>query len=672
MSKQTSIIKPLIGPEQSLPEITIKAIVLAAILVVVLCAGNAYLGLKVGTTVSASIPAAVISMGLLRFFRHSNVLENNIVQTAASVGEATAAGVAYIIPSLLLIHYWDTFHFWQTFLITLLGGCLGMLFSVPIRRVIINNPGLKFPEGTAIGTVLKASSEADSDIKPLLLGGIIGGIITLFQVGFKVVADNFQFWFSKGTVVFGLGLGLSPALLAAGYIIGINVAISVLIGVILGWGLGIPILTSLYGAGNSLSPSDTAIFIWDSYTRYMGVGTMLVGGLWTIITLLKPLCEGILASFESIKLAKLNEEAVLRTERDIPITLILVLLAVIMVAAFFVFYTQINPVLFGIGFSMHVTLAAVGAVFVILGGFLFGSISAYFAGLIGSTNSPGSGLLVSAILVFSLILILIFSIFSHLTPDKNLDLAAFAIMVCSVIMVTITISNDTMQDLKAGQIVGATPWKQQVVLILGVIIAALVIAPVLLLLFNAYGIGGIFPRPGMSPNDMLAAPQAGLIAAVVQGVFAHNLPWIMLVIGGIIALFAIFADEFLKRRGKRLPILAIGLGIYLPLASSMPVVVGGLLSFLAHKAIEKRNGKNALDNKIVRKNLYRGLLVACGLVAGASIMGVVLAIPFAIERSSDALCLVSPTFAPAANFLGVVVAAALCYWMYRVVTSQKT
>lgn len=669
MNKLNKKIVPLIGPDQRLPEITIKAVILAIILVIILCAGNAYLGLKVGTTVSASIPAAVISMGVLRFFKNSNVLENNIVQTAASVGEATASGVAFVLPALLLIHYWHYFHFWGTFFISLLGGFTGMLFSIPIRRVLINTPGLRFPEGTAIGAVLKASNESGSDIKPLLAGGLIGALISLLQNGFKVLAAYFSTWTTKGGMLFGFGIGFSPALLAAGYIVGINVAISMLIGVVLAWGISTPILSAIHDM-HGLHHLAAADFIWNHYIRYIGVGTMLVGGLWTIVTLIKPLYEGMRDSFLTLKQEKQAGGSKLpRTERDTPIHLVFFLVAILIIASFAFLYHGIDAKALQIGVVSHVVFALVGALFILFGGFLFASISAYFAGLIGSTNNPASGMLVAAIMIFSIITLIIFTIISKMTDAKHLELAGFVVMVCALIGPMITIANDTMQDFKAGQIVGATPWKQQVILVLGVIVAALVITPVLQLLFHAYGMGGIFPRPHMPKADMLAAPQAGLMAAVLQGVFSHNLPWGEIILGGVIALIAIIIDEFLKKRGKRLPVLAIGLGIYLPLASSTPVIIGGVVSFIAHKVLERREGTSNMHAKPVRRRMQRTLMLACGMVAGASVMGVVLAIPFAIERNANALRLVGPHFMPFGNVLSVVVTLLICYWLYR--TAQK-
>src|SRR3990167_1889782 len=378
--------KPLIGPEESLPEITVKGFILAIILTIILCSSNAYLGLKMGTTISASIPAAIIAMGVLRLFKHSNVLENNIVQTAASVGEALVSGVAYVMPALLIIHFWDYFNFWGTLVISLLGGILGMLFSIPVRRVMLNNPTLRFPEGTAIGEVLKASADSDAELKPLVLGGIAGGMIGLFQTGFGIISDSLNCWFTKGKIVFGFSLGFSPALLAAGYIIGINVAISILVGVILGWVCGVPILSLIYGISDPSNAIASADLLWKLHSRYIGVGTMLIGGVWTILTLLKPIYQGILASFESLSIARQHKGSnpIPRTERDMPINLVGVLVALVGIFLFLTLYYIIDAKQLGISTSTHLAMCAVAVVFVLISGLLFSSIAGYFAGLVGS------------------------------------------------------------------------------------------------------------------------------------------------------------------------------------------------------------------------------------------------------------------------------------------------
>lgn len=667
--------EPIIPANVSLPEITFRVLVLGFILTIVLAAANAYLGLKVGTTVSASIPAAVISMGILRFFRNSNILENTMVQIMASVGEALTSGIAFILPALIILHVWDHFNYWQTVIIGLLGGGLGVLFTIPLRRALLQDKTLRYPEAVAIGNVLKASANREKgDLRALTTGGIVGGLIALFQSGFQILTDSFSYWVKTPLTIFGFGLGLSPALIAAGYIVGLNVALSLLVGIFIGWIAGVPILTYVYGMPAADTANQMAMIIWKSHIRYIGVGTMLVGGLWTLCTLIKPVITSMATSFATIKQIRLgNHIQSIRTEKDIPIHYVF-LSAFLLLIPIFVFISQtIIPSDFAMSTGFRYFLAGFGTLYILLAGFVFCSISAFFAGLIGSTNSPGSGLMVSALLILCLCLLGFFSFQVNWTPEiKSTVGSIVAIGSMVIIAAALSISNDTMQDLKVGQIVGATPWKQQLMLVLGVIVSAFVIPPILQLLYNAYGIGGVFPRPNMDPAQMLAAPQAGLMATVAKGAFSNTLEWSMIGTGALVAVICIIIDEFLKKQyGTRLPVLAVGVGIYLPLDSSIPVVIGGVLSYIVQHRLERiyKRGSVEQEEKI-NAHRHRGLLLCCGLVAGASLMGVILAIPFAIEQSSDALKIMPERFMSFAGILSIIVTFFLCAWIYKVVLKK--
>ncbi|EKD69935.1 MAG: hypothetical protein ACD_46C00694G0002 [uncultured bacterium] len=663
---------PVIPANVSLPEITLRVIVLGTILTIVLAAANAYLGLKVGTTVSASIPAAVISMGILRLFRHSNILENTMVQIMASVGESLTAGIAFILPALLILHVWDKFNYWQTVITALLGGGLGVLFTIPLRRALLQDKTLRYPEAVAIGNVLKASAKRESgDLTSLTAGGLVGAVIALFQSGFEILTDSFQFWVKSNTTIFGFGLGLSPALIAAGYIVGINVALSLLVGIMIGWIIGVPVLSWVYGLPDADTVNQMAIAIWRNHIRYIGVGTMMVGGLWTLCTLFKPVVTSMAMSFATLRQIRLGNKAEsVRTERDIPIHYVFIAAFLILIPIFFLISCSIIPSDFPISSEFRYFLSGFSTLYILLGGFVFCSIMAYFAGLIGSTNSPVSGLLVSALLVICLAFIAFFN-FQVGLSDATKEMVGSVVAIGSMVVIgaALAISNDTMQDLKVGEIVGATPWKQQVMLILGVVVAAFVIPPILQLLYNAYGIGGVFPRPNMNPAQMLAAPQAGLMATVAKGAFSHQLQWGLIGIGALIAVICVVIDEFVKKNyGTRLPVLAVGLGIYLPLDSSVPVVIGGLLSYLIHQRLNKiYHRSKPADEEKVETHLHRGLLLSCGIVAGASLMGVLLAIPFAIKESSDALRMMPDNLQPFAGLLSIIVTFFLCAWIYRVV-----
>ncbi len=666
--------EPIIPASANLPEITFRVIVLGVILTVVLAAANAFLGLKVGVTVSASIPAAVISMGILRFFKNSNILENNMVQIMASVGEALTAGIAFILPALIILHVWDRFNYWQTVITSLLGGGLGVLFTIPLRRALLQDKTLRYPEAVAIANVLKASAKREEgDLKQLISGGFIGGLIALFQSGFQILTDTFSFWVKTSSSIFGFGLGLSPALIAAGYIVGVNVALSLLVGIFIGWLAGVPILSYVYGLPEADTANQMAMIIWKSHIRYMGVGTMLIGGLWTLCTLFKPVVHSMSMSFGAVKQIRLGQQPEsLRTERDIPIHYVFIGALLLLPPIFFLIANSVIPASIPIEPSFRYFLSAFSTVYILFGGFAFCSIMAYFAGLIGSTNSPVSGLLVSALLVICLIFMAFFSFTDWNAETKEMIGSVAAIGSMVIIGAALSISNDTMQDLKVGQIVGATPWKQQAMLIAGVVVSSFVIPPILQLLYNAYGIGGVFPRPDMNPAQMLAAPQAGLMATVAKGVFSHQLEWNMIGIGAGIAVICVIIDEFLKKQyGTRLPVLAVGLGIYLPLDSSVPCVIGGLLAYFVQTRLDGIYPTRTVENETkMNVHRHRGLLLCCGIVAGASLMGVLLAIPFAIRQSSDALRLMPDAYMSFAGILSIIATAILCAWIYRVVMKR--
>ncbi len=659
---------PLIPANQVLPEITFRGFLLGIVLTIILAAANAYLGLKVGQTVSASIPAAIIAMSVLRFFRNSNVLENTMVQTMASVGESLISGIAYILPALVILHAWNGFYYWQTVIIALLGGILGVLFTIPLRRALLQDKSLRYPEGVAISNVLRANANKEkTDMKALTLGGLIGSLISLCQTGFQILTDTFNFWVKSSHALFGFSLGLSPALIAAGYIVGINVAISFLVGTSIGWLAGVPILAWIYGIPD-VSANDAVMDIYRAHIRYIGVGTMLVGALWTLCTLLKPISQSILASFATLRHAKQHGSQInLRTEKDIPMNYVLWGIIFILIPIFILIANFIAPNDSQLSHTFHTLICGFSTIYVIIGGFLFCSISAYFAGLIGSSNTPVSGLLVSALLILCLLILAFFSSMSSIQGNELFGVV-LGIGTCVIIGVGIAISNDTMQDLKVGQIVGATPWKQQLMLVVGVVVSAFVVPPILDLLYNAYGIGGIFPRPGMDKAQMLSAPQAALMATVAQGVYTHNLAWSMLITGAVIAIICIIIDEIVKQFGTRLPVLAVGLAIYLPMNTTMPVIIGGLLAHIIHIRLEKIYGHRRIEHepKIIAHR-HRGLLLACGIVAGASIMGVVLAIPFALKESSDALKLMPDQYMYLAGTLSVLVTLLMCAWIYRMV-----
>jgi len=654
---------PLIRAEMSLPEITIKSVILAIIITAILGAANAYLALKLGQTISASIPAAIIAMGALRFFRKHNILENNIVQTAASAGEGVACAIAFVLPALLMTGYWGHFHYWETLMITLIGGFFGVLFSIPLRRVMLNYPGLNFPEGTAIGNVLKASGAGKAKMKHLVGGGLGGGLIVLFQTGFKVLSENFPLWTTSGNTLFGLSLGFSPALLAAGFIVGIQACIALLVGIFFGWIIGIPVYSHIYGLSQAANLYDAAMSLRANHIRYIGVGTMLMGGAWTLFTLIKPIVISLSVSIRSLREAQRNTEEfrLPRTERDIPIFYVGLGALLLAICAFLVFLHFFNAGDQPLSISMRYGISLFAVIYLLVVGFLLASVCAYIIGLVGVTNNPLSGLILGSVLLTSLILLPFFGHLINQYPAVAKIAVSIVIIITTVVAIATVISGENIQDLKAGKMVGATPWKQQVMLMIGVAVAAIVIGPALELLFQAYGVGGVYPHSGMDPAQMLSAPQAGLVAAVAQGVFGHSLAWADISVGIGIAIVAIVIDEALKKRNKRLPVLGVGIGIYLPPEITTAVIVGGALNYFCQKIAEKRRQS--------QQGFETGTLLACGIVAGAALMGVLLAIPFVLKGSSDALSLVSSNFVPFANVLGLITLVLLCIWLYKTTTA---
>jgi len=664
--------EPFIPATKKLPEITIRGTILAIILTVILASANAFLGLKVGITVSASIPAAVISMGILRFFKNANVLENNIVQTAASAGEALTAGISFTLPALIVIHYWNHFNYWTSFIIAATGGTMGVLFSVPLRRVLLADKTLRFPEGTAIGKVLMASADDESvGFKNLLAGGFVGALISLCQTGFKLLADHLQLWFKVGASVAGGGFGFAPALIGAGYIIGVGTCLSIFLGVVLGWIVGIPLLTYIYGIPPHTHVSDIAMLMWSSHIRYVGLGAMMVGGVWAIFSLLKPITKSIVTSIQSVLDARAHGKThTPRTERDLSIITVFWLTLLILCPIYFLVNHFVSSVNLQLSHTMAYALSWTSLLLIIVVGFALASVCGYFAGLVGSSANPLSSLALISLIIISFVVLLFLNGDVQISKEdaQGIAAAALAITITAIIASTACICNDTIQDLKAGHMVGATPWKQQVMLILGVLIAAICIPFILQLLFDAYGLAGVMPRPNMDPSQMLLAPQAGLMAAIVQGIFTHDTQWNMIMIGGGVAAIALVIDKKIKKYGWNLPVLAVGLGIYFPVDTSMALVIGGFLSYIVDSAIKRKHGEKSIANQ---KTHQSGLMLACGLVAGAAVMGVILAIPFAIKGSSDVLSLMPAQYAHLSGFLGLAITLLLCFWFVVRVLKER-
>ena len=684
--RRTGPVTPYIPASQSLPEITAKAVVLGFVLSAVLAGANAYLGLKVGLTVSASIPAAVISMAVLRLFREHNILENNIVQTAASAGESLAAGVIFTLPALVMLQYWQGFPFLPTMAIALCGGILGVLFTIPLRRALILEADLAFPEGVATGEVLKAGTEGGEGVKSIAVAGVAGAVLKLCQTGFRFVASSAAGSVTVGRSIFGIGSDLGVALLAVGYIVGLNIATLVFAGGLISWLFGIPIYTALADPADVAAMTggelnyEGALAVWSQEIRYLGVGAMAVGGAWALVSLVGPIRDGIRSSLEAVRKARAGETTdVPRTERDTPINIVLLGTVALAIPIFVVFLFVIDQGHLDITSGLYWGTIFLGVVFAFIAGFLFSSVAGYMAGLVGSSNNPISGVTIATILTISGILFLLLGSQIDFAVDtgRATAAAATAILVGAVVCCAAAIAGDNMQDLKAGQIVGATPVKQQIMQIVGVVAAALAISPILMLLFQAYGLGDVFPREGMDPGEALAAPQATLMSSVADGVFGGELPYGMIFIGALIAVAIIVLDKVLEARDAdfRTPVLAVAVGIYLPLELSVPIFVGGVVAWAAGRHLASRKAQLGQEyDEVAIRSGRRGLLFASGLITGEALVGILLAIPFALAESTDVLSVERLGIAVPeglATLFGLGAFVAFTLWLYRIASRVR-
>ena len=606
---------------ENLKELTFRGIILGALITVIFTASNVYLGLKVGMTFASSIPAAVISMAVLKFFKDSSILENNMVQTQAS-SAGTLSSVIFVLPGLLMMGYWQDFPFWQTMLICAAGGTLGVLFTIPLRRAMVVNSDLPYPEGVAAAEILKAGNHADGDsgVKDIAYGGVLAGLVAFLTNGLRVMADGASAWIQTGKAAFQLPMGFSLALLGAGYLIGIVGGIAMLIGVILTWGVAVPYFTMSGDIAADASLIDAAMVVWKTKVRFIGVGTIGIAAIWTLLILMKPMIEGMLHSFRMLKGGQAESEH--RVDIDLsPKTMIYILIATVVLIVIslhhFIAAAPISP-------ELSILLVVVCTFLAVFIGFFVAAASGYMAGLVGSSSSPISGIGIISVIVISLVLVSIGNASGLFeTVDGQKFLTALTLFTASIVLTTATISNDNLQDLKTGLLVDATPWRQQVALIIGCFVGALVIAPVLEILYHAYGFSGALPRPDMDPSQVLSAPQATLMTTISQGIFTNKLEWTYILTGVGLGAVLITIDAFLKKVSNKvfgLPVIAVGIGIYLPPSINMPVIVGAFLAWIMTRHIAK------LGNKEVSAKAERfGTLFSAGLIVGESLMGVILA-----------------------------------------------
>ena len=618
--------EPYISPEKKIPEFTIKALLLGIVLAIIMTAANTYLGLYAGMTVSASIPAAVISMAILRgVLKRGTILENNIVQTIASAGESIAAGIIFTVPALVIVKVWNNFDFITTMLIALSGGLLGIIFMIPIRKVLIvenKDEDLKYPEGIACAEVLKAGEKGGSEFTSIIYGFLLGGFFKLLGSGFGIIKSKLEVAAIFNNRAFFFGTDISPALIGVGYIIKLEVAFLVFLGGVIAWLIGIPLI-GIPADLSYHSAIEAAELIWKQKIRYIGVGAMVVGGVWSITSIR----EGIVYSFKSLvnirkkdNLTELSNEK--RTDKNITAR-IMVIVLVFSFLAVMLLYSRVTQ---NYGFSFLMALV------MLIASFFFVAVSSYIVGLVGSSNNPVSGMTISTVLAVAILLLILGW---HGNPAIFATLGIAGVVCCAACS-----AGDVSQDLKTGHLLGATPKLQQYGQIIGVVVAALVITPILELLHNAYVIG-----------EGLQAPQATLFAGMTETLFGNgSLPKDMILIGMGIAVILIIINELLKKTkiSFRTHVMPVAVGIYLPLLITVPMIIGGLIRYFA----EKNNNADSGESD-------RGILISSGLVAGEAIMGVLLAILILINL--DIRLTVSGIIANTGAFLGLIIIIIIIY-----------
>ncbi len=611
--------------KQNLPELTLRGLILGSILTIIFTASNVYLGLKVGLTFSSSIPAVVISMAVLSLFKTSNILENNMVQTQASAA-GTLSSVIFVIPGLFMCGYWSEFPLWQTFMICLCGGGLGVLFTIPLRRAMVVESKLAYPEGRAAAEILKVANKDQSNkkgkqgIKEIALGSFIAAIFSLLSNGFKLAASESNFAFIWNKMAFGFSMGYSLALLGAGYLVGLAGAIALFVGMFLAWGIFTPYLSN-FEFDSAKNAVDLASSVWSSKVRLIGTGAIAIAALWTLIELLKPVIEGIKEIVKNVKIT--NQEKNERTNIDLSLKSIFILFILMVVGLFITFYSFVEDA--NLSIYYQILFSFVGTLVSVLIGFFVAAACGYMAGLVGSSSSPISGIGLIGVIISSIVF-LVLGVELFKDPMLSKFAVALAIFTTSVILATAAISNDNLQDLKTGHLVGATPWKQQVALLVGCVFGALAIVPVLNLLYQAYGFVGAMPREGMDASSALAAPQANLMSTIAQGIFHRNIEWGYIAFGVLVGILMIIIDKILKRTQKMsLPPLAVGIGIYLPPAINIPLVIGGILKYIVMQYLIKKYEKNSHKEEKLVNCEQRGTLFASGLIVGESIFGVIIA-----------------------------------------------
>ncbi|WP_395397164.1 OPT family oligopeptide transporter [Novosphingobium sp. BL-8A] len=632
-------------------ELTVRGIILGGVITLFFTAANVYLGLKVGLTFATSIPAAVISMAILRALGNSTILENNIVQTVASAA-GTLAAIIFVLPGLIMIGWWQGFPYWTTAAITGTGGILGVLFSVPLRRALVVDTPLPYPEGHAAAEVLRVGFASDQGAEESAKGLSVLLWNAIASAGFAVLTQTrlmvaeASAWFRAGSGATGISGGLSFALLGVGHLVGLSVGLAMLLGLVIGWWVLLPMLTANNPMpGSSVENWATSVFSAD--VRFFGAGVIAVAAIWTLLRIAGPVLGGIRSALAASRARGAGQTLALE-ERDLPIGIVFIGALAMLVPIGILLSSVLSQ---GVLAGSQVLLVSGALLFVLVMGLLIAAVCGYMAGLIGASNSPVSGIGILSVVAASVLLVGLFG--RDQSADTTAALVAYALIVTGVVFGVATISNDNLQDLKTGQLVGATPWKQQVALVIGVIFGSLVIPPVLDLLNTAFGFAG---APGAGP-EALPAPQAALISALAKGVLGGDLNWTMIVWGAVAGVVFVVLDEVLGLMGRlRLPPLAVGIGIYLPMSVILPTVTGAVIGWFYDRWADRQG-----DPEFTKR---MGVLTATGLIVGESLWGVAFAGIVAASGSDSPLALVGD-LGNVSLVLGTAVFVLLVAVLYR-------
>lgn len=642
---------PVTPATPTLRELTVRGILLGGVITLVFTAANVYLGLKVGLTFATAIPAAVISMAILRNFRNHSIVENNIVQTVASAA-GTLSAIIFVLPGLVMIGWWTGFPYWITVAVCAVGGILGVMYSIPLRRALVTGSDLPYPEGVAAAEVLKVGERTEGaednriGLRIITLGSIVSAAFALLA-NLKVLANSITAYFRVGAGGSMFGASLSFALIGVGHLVGMTVGIAMLVGLVISFGIILPFRTIGDFAGNE-SVADVISGAFANEVRFVGAGAIAVGAVWTLLKILRPIIKGITEALASAR-ERRQGQLVDITQRDIPFPIVLATIVVMLIPIGALMWD------FSLGTALQGKSAAIIAaslVFIFVVGGVIAAVCGYMAGLIGSSNSPISGVGILTVVVAAL---MIKFVYGPTDDSSSTALVAFTLFAAAVTFGVATISNDNLQDLKTGQLVGATPWKQQVALVIGVLFGSAIIPPVLDLMQNAFGFLG---APGATENA-LAAPQAALISSLASGVFGGSLDWSLIALGAAIGLVVVIIDETLIRTTRfSLPPLAVGMGMYLPMSLTLIIPIGAIMGYLYNRWAIRTGGD-------VERKKRLGVLLATGLIVGESLYGVVFAGIVAGTGNEDPLAVFTGNDGNLAQIVGVIAFVAVLLWLYK-------